>query len=98
MLRARSRESLSCSHLIENLAEWHVVRCWAAAQGWAELLFRAVDWRLLFIGQTHSLHFSDIRDDNRVRPLSLKRDSLHLHILAQEGHKLFPLTVVRHLV
>jgi hypothetical protein len=60
---------------------------------------RFSDRRLFsFQGQMHSLHFPDIRDANRVRSIPLKRDSLHLHIFADEEHQLFPLTVVGHLV
>jgi len=59
----------------------------------SELFSESSRDELLFLYR--HMHFLHFRDDDRVRPVALKHDPVHSHMLA---HQLVPLTVIRHLV
>ena len=73
---------------------------WESLEDSAEFVAQHSAFReLLFhYGHMYCLHFRDFCDDNRVRPVALKHDSVHSHIFAHKGHQLLRLTVIRHFV
>ena len=46
-------------------------------------------WRGLFLVNRHVniFHLLNLRDDNRVGPIALKRDSIDSHRFTNEGHQ-----------